>query len=329
MKGEISTHQLDLYKSFFTGRLDVYGTYDLAARRARVVKQPVTDRVILDHLAGKQPYGVFLLDGEWTRAAAVDFDSGDAHPPLAWARRAREWNIACVIERSKSKGYHAWVFFEQPCRAANARRLLRSLLRDIGQPNPEVFPKQDRLTPTCPIGNFINAPLFGALVPQGRTVFLDPEAQLKPYPDQWEFLRSIQRVPEALVRRFLAAYPVESLAREEVFSSSERPSQNRDLLPCARRILSEGVQEFQRVITFRLAIHLKNRGDSLQTAIRCLMQWRNKNRPRKGRGIIRPEEIVQQVQFAYAKNYRRLGCEDPEIRPFCDPHCPIFRNQRK
>ena len=48
-------------------------------------------------------------------------------------------------------------------------------------------------------GNYINAPLFGALVPKGKTVFVYPNNALKPYPKQWKLLQNIQTVPE-LVR---------------------------------------------------------------------------------------------------------------------------------
>ena len=56
------------------------------------------------------------------------------------------------------------------------------------------FPKQDRLGSSTTYGNFINAPLFGALVPKGRTVFLDENLQAHPY--QWAFLEGTRRVSE-------------------------------------------------------------------------------------------------------------------------------------
>jgi hypothetical protein len=42
----------------------------------------------------------------------------------------------------------------------------------------------------------ITTPLFGRLVPEGRTVFVDPDHDMTPYPDQWEVLSSVKRMSQ-------------------------------------------------------------------------------------------------------------------------------------
>ena len=83
--------KIALFKSIFTGLTGVYGTYDPETGRAWQVKKPVTDEIIRSHLEGRQPYGVYLLDGEQTRAIACDFDTKDPFPPEAQTKIKRRF----------------------------------------------------------------------------------------------------------------------------------------------------------------------------------------------------------------------------------------------
>ncbi|MFH1742651.1 MAG: hypothetical protein ABIH23_26905, partial [bacterium] len=124
-----TTEKVALYRRVFTGLPSAYGTYNPATGRASVVKEPVSDAVILAHLKGKQPYGMFLLVQERTSAVVVDFDEQNVEPVLALAHRSAHYGLPAHIERSKSKGYHVWVFFENGgVPAAKARLVLRHIL---------------------------------------------------------------------------------------------------------------------------------------------------------------------------------------------------------
>jgi len=154
-----NAQKIAIFQQCFSGLDHVYGTYDIRTGRARQVKRPVTDAVILDHLRGRQPYGVYLLVQDRTRAVVADFDQDDPLPPREFVQHARHYHILAYVERSKCKGYHAWVFAEpQGVSAACARAVMRLILDEIDRPHTEVFPKQDRLGPQASYGNFINAP---------------------------------------------------------------------------------------------------------------------------------------------------------------------------
>ena len=323
--------KLAIFRSCFTGLTQAYGTYDLRTGRSRQVKEPVTDHVILCHLRGQQPYGVYLLMGNRTRALALDFDDDDLAAPIAFVRAAKRHGIPAYTERSKSKGYHVWVFFEQTgVVAAKARRIAQSILNEIGRPGTEIFPKQDCLNANVQYGNFINAPLFGRLVPQGRTVFVHEEDPTQPYPDQWEFLENVERVPESLLDDVIEICALSRLdnersgrgssARKAVIASSF------GLPPCAQRMLTDGVSEYQRVACFRLAVHLKKAGLPQDIAVSALAAWAAKNTPRNGKRIITEVEIIEQAKYAYAKHYRGCGCEDAAIQPYCIPSCPLQKS---
>lgn len=321
-------HKIKLFRSLFTGLNNVYGTYDPKTGRVHQVKNLVSDDVIRRHLMGRQPYGVYLLVKDHIRAIVVDFDTDDLLKPVQYVQRAGEYGITSYIERSKSKGYHVWVFFEGVgVLAAKARLVVQHLLAKIGMPETEVFPKQDILDHRVTYGNFINAPLFGGLVAKGRTVFVDPATPTKPYPNQWDFLKQIQRVRgttlDAIINNHRLNPKRETLSRTSSPSPTNSGKTYFSLPTCARRMLCEGVSVYQRVACFRLAVSLKRVGLPYDVAVSALKTWAGKNRPNRDKQIITEPEIISQAASAYSKDYRGYGCEDVAIRPFCDPQCPV------
>jgi len=336
MKGRTTSEKLAIYRGLFTGRPDVYGTYDPDTGRVRQVKAPVTDEVLLAHLKGQRPYGVYLLMKDIIRALAVDFDSDQLCYPLAFRAEAWRQGIFGYIERSKSKGYHVWMFFEeQGVLARKARQVAGQILSTIGQPHTEIFPKQDVLDEHTSYGNFINAPLFGAFVPKGRTVFVHPGKPRQPYSDQWELLAGVQRIGEGKLDEVIGNYGLPEAdqpreACESDISSSDTDAVMRSfgLPPCAHRMLAEGVPDQQRVRCFRLAVDLKRAGVPFDLAVTLLQAWARKNRPQNGKRIITNKEIQAQAKGAYEKPYRSCGCEDPAVAPYCDDGCPLYGRVR-
>lgn len=322
----ISDEQVALFRTIFTGRTDVYTTYDSHTRKTWQVKMPVTDQVIRYHLAGRTPYGVYLLDRDYVSAVVADFDSDDVEPPGLFHRKAGELGLSTYIERSKSKGYHVWMFFdEQRALASKARLVVLHLLKNIQAPATEVFPKQDQLADRSQYGNSINTPLFGRLIGQGRTVFLDEN--YTPYPDQWEFLRRLHHISadnlEAIITCHRLQYSLTAPLKDSVGVFKSFGSR---LPPCAQRMLAEGVGANQRVACFRLACQLRKTGISYDSAVDTLLAWSQRNHPDSNKHIIRPYEIRSQVRCAYrSRMYLSCGCEDAAVMPFCDPSCPIRR----
>ncbi len=319
--------KLSLFNQAFRGRRDAYGTYDPRTGRARVVKAPVTNEVILNHLTGRQPFGLFLLSEDRIHAIVTDFDTEDLWPPKEFALAADHYEIPAYIERSKSKGYHVWVFFDdRGASAMKARLVVHRILAEIEKPKTEVFPKQDALSTNTTFGNFINAPLFGGLVPQGRTVFVDPHDPTKPYPNQWEVLERIKRVPETLLDDVIEINELRLPIRcgtPTVASNYIGVQQSHGLPPCARQMLDEGVAENQRIACFRLAVNLKRVGLPFDSTIAVLADWSQRNRPTNGKRVITESEITTQAASAYDKEYRAYGCEDPAVTPYCDLACQV------
>ena len=59
-----TAQKVAVFRALFQGREDVYGTYDpTSGKSSRQVKAPITSQVVLDHLTGKQPFGLYPIGG--------------------------------------------------------------------------------------------------------------------------------------------------------------------------------------------------------------------------------------------------------------------------
>ena len=304
---------------------NVYGSYDIQTGRSYQVKKPVTDRVILNHLQGKRPYGVYLLVKDKIRAITSDFDIENPLIPMEFFSAAKHYRLDAYIERSKSKGYHVWIFFEKGgVLAQKARLIVRHILEEIEYPDTEIFPKQDTLIGNRRFGNFINAPLFGTLVPKGKTVFIDPKT-FEPYTNQWEFFESVTKTSESLLDDIIELNDLSKKIKDVPKQSAfEEKRNNSYVLPvCAQRMLRDGVKQYQRDSCFRLSVHLKRVGLPSDLAIAALKVWALKNQPDLGKQIITEPEILDQASSAFSKDYRGYGCSTMAVAPFCDQACPV------
>lgn len=326
-----NNYKINLFMSYFTGLKTAYGSYDPKTGKYFVQKQPVTKSVIYHHLKGEKPYGFYLLTGTRTNVGVIDFDEPDFDKPQQLHQFARECDFPVYIERSKSKGHHVWMFFEeQGVEAQNVRILLTWMLSQIAEDTIEVFPKQDEIDPSKEFGNFINAPLFGKLVSEGKTVFVNP-ASMEPLEDQWRVLESMKRVSGRQIEEFINA----EITEEELeLNHNTRPNTKRETIgrkyplpTCIRRMLAEGVTFDQRVACFRIAVQLMQIGLPFDHALAVLREWRTRNRPHDGKRIITDEEVYEQTTSAYKKNYKSYGCNEPVTKSFCDPDCPLLWNR--
>jgi superfamily II DNA or RNA helicase len=163
---------------------------------------PVTNQTIYDHLAGRHTIGVYpLLTDDTCWFLAVDFDEEEWHDDVwAFQESCRESSVPCSIEISRSgRGAHAWIFFSEAVSARNARRLGAALISMTCARTRQLtlssydrfFPNQDTL-PKGGFGNLISLPLQKKPREHGFSVFVDDHFQ--PYPDQWAFLLSIEKL---------------------------------------------------------------------------------------------------------------------------------------
>jgi hypothetical protein len=116
----------------------------------------------------------------------IDIDEGDVDSEIIAKNAVTLFSalgITAWLERSRSKGYHVWVFAEEWIPVALMRKALQAVMQLAGGDYDAVYPKSDSLD--GPPGNYIRLP-YGGERPYGRQVMVNPETG-ETY-DIWDFI---------------------------------------------------------------------------------------------------------------------------------------------
>jgi hypothetical protein len=145
------------YISLFRGRGDVYGHDE-----GRCVKEQLTNEVFQKHFSGEAPIGIYPMvphaEQFYVAWGCVDFDTSDADQNAVKLHDAlMEAGIVSWIEKSRSKGFHVWVFAEQAVLAEDMRNMLIVASHVAETPTTEVNPKQTTLK-AGQYGNYVRLP---------------------------------------------------------------------------------------------------------------------------------------------------------------------------
>ena len=172
------------------------------------------------HLKGLATIGTYAInENDTSTFLACDFDGkGWRDDITAYRTVAESLGIEVAIERSRSgQGGHAWIFFEEPLHAREARQLGTLLLSRAQELRYQIdlktfdrfFPNQDSL-PAGGFGNLIALPLQKTARDSANTVFLD--ADFNVVADQWQYLSQIRRLNASEVRTVLLPARVSAFA---------------------------------------------------------------------------------------------------------------------
>lgn len=159
---------IELFEQLFAGRSDVTG-----GDAGVCLRQQPDYRA---HLDGTMPMGIYpLLDDATTWWGCIDVDVDDIGLAANTWKSLKAIGLSSYVERSRSKGYHVWCFFDQPMPAALVRRALLVPSQLLGNEllSKEVNPKQAVLVPGS-VGNYVRLPYPDGLhqTPE-RQVILD------------------------------------------------------------------------------------------------------------------------------------------------------------
>jgi hypothetical protein len=320
VKNSIGNTRLRLFRSLFVAREDAHATY--ARERIVALREPLSDGVLAAHLAGTCRVGTYLITANGKSPfLVIDVDVHEKSLVRTILKRLRAMKVTGYAERSKSKGFHIWVFFDKPLSSAAARAFAMLVLKGLENPKIEIFPKQDRVVDGG-LGNCIWLPLFAPDAKTGRTVFLDKK--LKPVRKQWRFLTKIRRVPRRRILSRIRNMEVSSERR------STRPVQSPNaahvrLAACAQAILFKGVDDGKRnVALFTLAKHLRNAGIEQERVEEFVANANEQCRP-----PVEDREIRDIVRSVFRRKYTSLGCENAFIASLCGDQCPVKRHRKE
>lgn len=307
---------LKTFAKLFSGRTDAFGMNNFC------LKEELTEDVYKSHIEGKQRIGVYpIYDNKWIKWFAVDLDEENFEKALSIKRRAENLNLKVYLERSKSKGYHIWVFFDEPVEAVKPRLVFEFVLADLGL-ICELFPKQDKTTESTPFGNYINLPLFGGDTPNGRTVFVDDKNNVI-----IDNIKDINKIKVSSAKTLDSIMFLHKLVRKKITiteTSEERKPYTKEL-PCIERIKQGVSVGHLNNACFRLTINYKEKGlpnPEIETLIRA---WNTKNEE-----PLSEKKLTTILNSVFKKNYKSYGCDDAVIQPYCNKEkCPLTDAQKR
>ena len=129
--------------------------------RSSVVREPLTEARMTEHLSGKVGIGAIPInDQNECRWGALDIDTYPLDLVALNAEIVRK-KMPLILCRSKSGGAHLFLFLKSYEPAAIVREYLHEMAVALGFSGCEIFPKQDTiLSERGDVGNFINLPYF-------------------------------------------------------------------------------------------------------------------------------------------------------------------------
>ncbi len=256
---------IELYKSLFRGREDVYAVHWKKGDRSGYVPAyhvdwndynrhkasggtfanynkksflPFDNKAITDHLKGTTTLGIYpLLSDNTSFFIVADFDEGNWQDAiLKLYNICIKYELLPVIERSRSgNGGHLWLFFDERIPAFQSRKIMIALLLQAALISKfEKEPSFDRLFPNQDmhsgkgLGNLIALPLQGVSIKNGNSSFLDPTS-FEPYPNQWGFLQTIKKTSKQKIESL--HIQLSGLDKEQIDSSfTSEPTSTLEIL---------------------------------------------------------------------------------------------------
>lgn len=157
------------FLAIFQGHQDAWG-----GNEGRANYEKVAPELVQGHLDGThEPIGIYPIrfnvvgyaegpDQLRVRWGCCDIDTGDWNEAYRLAKTLQAMGLSPWVERSRSKGWHVWIFVTQSVAAYEMRRALKVAYAAIDLPAREANPKSELLRPNQ-LGNYVRLPFPGAL----------------------------------------------------------------------------------------------------------------------------------------------------------------------
>jgi hypothetical protein len=219
---------ISTFLSIFAGRASGYAEEirtDDGRRVLLYMDTPLDAVAVRRHLGAERTLAIYPCREEATvTACVVDVDIGKRslllHPPgspdfprLAQAARSdalalvtalRVHGVPAYVEWTGRRGYHVWVFLEEPVPVSAARQALQALIVEAGNPpdgvTREIFPKEAGAG-AGQRGGAVKLPLGVHVQTGDRSSFLDDSGRHLTSP--WDHVRAMVRVPASAFLRLI------------------------------------------------------------------------------------------------------------------------------
>ena len=184
------------------------------------VQQPFNFQVAKNHLLGNYTVGVYpiridntvifsvfdidikksyLEDALYNESEFRKLKSGALETAKAIKEVLNIYNIISYIEDSGYKGYHVWLFYEQPISAHYIKKFMENVLKGVDLKydyiNVEIFPKQKKVKENR-YGSLVKLPGSYHLKTSKRTNFIDAEQTIKGF---YDFILKIRKNPKSII----------------------------------------------------------------------------------------------------------------------------------
>jgi len=208
-----------------------------------LLRRHLNGRITLATYAGKPP--------GWCKFLVFDFDHLDLGPVWRLQDFFSSYGAESYLEFSGRKGHHLWIFLTALAPNWKIRAVARRAVEETGIGDVEIFPAQNKVSDDHP-GSLIKIPMGKHRATEKECLFLDKNA--KPYGDQHEFLRRIQKVDMDNLAKKLEIRRSPQAARKST-SKGKTPSQ---LKPCVENLIRDGIEEgYRNEAAFLLACELR------------------------------------------------------------------------
>ena len=297
------------FKEIFEGNKSAYGQLILSGAtndkgkadgKAFIKRQPVTDDLWEDHIAGKDPaLGVIPINEDnMCKWGCIDVDVYNVDH-LVLMRNIKGLSFPLVTFRSKSGGAHLFLFAKEFIPASLMQSKLKAMADALGYAGSEIFPKQTEiLVERGDTGNFLNLPYHGgvrglryAIKAGGEAASLESFYSIY---DEWVQTRT--EIENIIVKKAEVV---------EIFPDGP---------PCLNRLAEEGFGEGSRNNSlFNLAIYRqKANPDNWQDVL-------EDDNHKYMSPPLRSAEVQNVIKSIGKRGYDKYRCKEQPICSVCNP----------
>ncbi|MCX6833342.1 MAG: hypothetical protein NT028_14665, partial [candidate division Zixibacteria bacterium] len=105
---------INLFRHRFVQREDCYPLQIAGNGGYTVIREPLTDAIIADHLQGSKTIGLYSSPDSTTKWLCIDIDTLDKAELRRVQEHVNQLGIPFLTDFSGKKGYHIWIFFDKP-----------------------------------------------------------------------------------------------------------------------------------------------------------------------------------------------------------------------